>query len=233
MLIHPAQWGQHRTDAKELNQRSKCFRSIAGITMEGERSLSWASLSSRDTWHRKQKRHRVAITMIGSTRRHCQGNTVRIGQDMTFAPCFCTVRRVRTGVAPQKTARTLALSIKARSNRTAPDLPSSRTRMECSRDQTDNRVDSANSLQHVEPLPHCKSLGMDCHGVPVFRTKMIPASVLRCGTGGRPPFYDLGGSGGSNGSICCHSASDTNSAIGTPPCFSRRWIPSTFHQVLK
>jgi hypothetical protein len=102
MLIPGAQWGQHRTDAKELNQRSKCFRSIAGITLEGDR-LSWAYLSSRDTWHRKQKRHRVAIiTMIGWTRRHCQGNTLRIGQDMAFVPCFCTVRRVRTGVAPPK-----------------------------------------------------------------------------------------------------------------------------------
>lgn len=234
MLVRPAQRGQHRMDPKESNQRTKCFRTITGITLESDRLLSWASFSSGDTWHRKQERHRVSIVaMIGWTRSHGEGNSLRIGQEMAFAPSFCTVRRVRTRVVPPKTARTLALSIKARSSRTAPDLPSSRTRMECKRDQTAKRVHSAKRLQHVEPLPHCNSLGMDCHGAPVFRTKTIPASVLRCGTGGRPPFDDFGGSGGSNGSICCHNISETNSAIGTPPCFSRQGISSKFRQVLK
>jgi hypothetical protein len=149
MLIPQAQWGQHRTDPKELNQRSKCFRSKAGITLEGDRSLSWAS-SLPGEYHADRSRHGVGILLL-----HGLSGSDRCG--------------------PPNKARALALSIKARSNRTAPDLPSSRTTKECSRDQTDNRVHSANRLQHVEPLPHCNSLGMDCHGDHVFREKTIPA----------------------------------------------------------
>jgi len=158
---------------------------------------------------------------------------MRIGQDMAVAPCFCEIRRVRTGVATQKRlersrCRSRLVLIVPRRTCHAHELE-----WNAGGTKTDNRAHSANRLQHVEPLPHRNSLGMNCHGVPVFRTKMIPARVLRCGTGGRPPFDDFGGSGGSNGSICCHSVSDTNSAIGTPPCFSRLSISSKLHQFLK
>src|SRR5215212_6853908 len=46
--------------------------------------------------------------------------------------------------------------------------------------------------------------------MPLFKTKMMPASAERLSTRGLPPF-GLGASSGNNGSIVFHSSSDTSS----------------------
>jgi hypothetical protein len=66
----------------------------------------------------------------------------------------------------------------------------------------------------VTPLPHPISWGSISQGMPVFNTKMMPASAARSGCRGRPPF-GLGGSGGSSGSMMSHSSSLTNGLLIT------------------
>jgi hypothetical protein len=53
------------------------------------------------------------------------------------------------------------------------------------------------------------SCGKYSHGMPVFRTKMIPVSATRLGTGGCPRV-PAGRVGGSNGSTIAHNSSLTN-----------------------
>ena len=174
-----------------------------------------------------------AVVQIGGRRFHDQGQTLGLGQHMAFAACFRTVRRIGAGVCPPKTARTLALSMTARSRLTAPALPSVASRRAWSLDHTERRVQSANRRQHVLPLPQPISVGRSCQGIPVFRTNTIPVSAGRCSTRGRPPLGDRGGNGGSNGSICFHNSSDTSSAMRMPPCFTRRRNSTNSVQVLK
>jgi len=119
---------------------------------------------------------------------------------------------------PPKTARTLALSITARSRLTAPALPSCISNSVRNFDQTDKPVHSENRRQHVLPLPQFISLGKDCQGTPVLNTKTMPANACRLLTLGRPPLGDGSGSGGKSGSISLHSSSDTSSAMREPPC---------------
>src|SRR5829696_7235027 len=52
--------------------------------------------------------------------------------------------------------------------------------------------------------------------MPLFKTKMMPASAARSSTRGLPPL-GLGGSSGNNGSMVFHSSSDTSSLAITFP----------------
>jgi hypothetical protein len=158
---------------------------------------------------------------------------MRIGQDMALASCFCTVCRVRTGVAPQirlerSRCRSRLVLIVPRRTCQAHELRRNAVGTKPTIASIPQTVSS--TLSHFRIATPWEWTAMETM---FSEKKRSLQSVLRCGTGGRPHFDDLGGSGGSNGSICCHSVSDTNSATDTPPCFSRRCISSKFHQILK
>jgi hypothetical protein len=69
---------------------------------------------------------------------------------------------------------------------------------------------SRNLRQHVLPDPQPISFGSISQGMPLLRTKMMPASAALSSMRGLPPF-GFGGSGGKRGSIASHNSSDTSS----------------------
>jgi len=210
-------------DAQLFHQPSQRRASVSRVPLQ---ALGLRPRSAARPWNRRHCNDHVQgdliVSRVSGSRLDHQRQALGIGQHMAFAAFFPTIGRVGAGVRPPKTARTLALSMTARSRLTAPALPSAVSSSAWSFDHTARRVHAANRRQQVLPLPHPISVGRACQGIPVFRTNTIPASAGRCSTRGRPPLGDGGGSGGSNGSIRFHNSSDTSSAMRMPPCFTRK-----------
>ncbi len=67
------------------------------------------------------------------------------------------------------------------------------------------------TCQQELPLTRKPSVGSICQGMPVLRTKTMPARAARFGTGGRPPL-GLAGSLGSSGSMASQRSSGTSAS---------------------
>src|SRR5512135_174187 len=148
------------------------------------------------------------IRPVGRSGPDHQGEAVRVGHDVAFAALFAAVRGVRPGVRPPFSARTVALSITARSRLIRPRRPRTRSRRRCSSGQTPDCDQAWKRRQQVLPLPYPRRVGSICQGIPLLSTKMIPSRQARSGTGGRPPLGDGLGSG-SRGAIAFHHVSET------------------------
>jgi hypothetical protein len=136
---------------------------------------------------------------------------------MPLAAAFSSVGWVRSGMHPQKTARTDALSITARVQLIRADSPSALSKRRWTCGQIPRSVHSFNRRQHVTPLPQPNSSGTNRHGAPVLSTNTIPIRQFRSGTRGRPPF-GFGCSRGSNGWTSFQSSSGTSAnAMGQAP----------------
>ncbi len=72
--------------------------------------------------------------------------------------------------APPRTARTELLSTTTRSRFSRPRSPRAVTRAVCAASQTPAAVHAWNRAQQVEPDPHPRSAGRDCHRSPTRRT---------------------------------------------------------------
>src|SRR5215210_6857310 len=86
----------------------------------------------------------------------------------------------------------------------------------CRRSHTPASCHSRKRRQQATPEPQPISWGSISHGMPLFKTKMMPASAERSSTRGLPPL-GLGGSSGNNGSMVFHSSSDTSSLAMSSP----------------
>ena len=145
-----------------------------------------------------------------------QRHTAAIDNHVSFAALLRPVGRVGSGMRPQKTARTEALSTTARENSSFPFRPKCRSNTLWSCAQTPALVQAFIRRQQVGPLG-ASSAGMAFQAEPVRRTKRIPTRHSRSLAGGRPPL-GRGGAGGSKGDISAHSLSDTHSrAMSFPP----------------
>jgi len=225
---------QQWSNAQSLHQRGQRRAAVGRIALQNLGLDARSSSRAGNGRHGDDQVERhPAIVQIGWRRFHDQRQTLGFGQHMPLTACFRTIRRIGAGVRPPKTARTLALSMTARSRWIAPALPSVVSNRVWSRDHTERRVQSANRRQQVLPLPQPISVGRSCQGIPVFSTNTMPVSAGRCSTRGRPPLGDRGGRGGSSGSIWCHNSSDTSSAMRLPPCITRRRNSTNSIQVLK
>src|SRR4051812_15607948 len=108
--------GQERFDSQPLHNLRQIGRTVAGIALQGFGFGAWSASRSSDRLHvDDQWQRNLIVARIGWRRFHRQRNALGIGQHMPLTTSFCTVRRVRPSVRPPKTARTLALSITARS----------------------------------------------------------------------------------------------------------------------
>lgn len=214
---------QERPNATRPDGRHQSGRAVTGVSLEDFRLIAWPTPRPSDGRHGGEDRQRgLVVAHVCRGGFHNQRQALRVGQQMAFATCFRPVCWIRPGVCPPKTARTLALSMTARSRLTAPAFPSWVSSSACSSDQTANVVHSENRRQQVLPLPQFISNGNACHGIPVLSTNRIPASARRLGTLGRPPSGDGFGSGGNSGSICAHNSSETSAAMRRPPCVTQR-----------
>jgi len=146
------------------------------------------------------------IMDVGGSMFNGQWNTLAIGNQVPLRTSFPSIRGIRAGFCPPKTARTLQLSSADVDQSITSASPSSSSSTRQTFFQTPASCQSRNRRQHVIPEPHPISCGRYSHGVPVLRIKRIPVNAARSDIRGRPPL-GLGGSGGNNGSIRLQSAS--------------------------
>ncbi len=101
---------------------SRRGRTVVSVSLQHVGGCSEASFGALNRWHACELRHdsRVAsehwpaLSLQPAASRVCQSNTA-------FAACIDSMRRVRTGVCPQKTTRTLVLSMIPHSRLIHPD----------------------------------------------------------------------------------------------------------------
>mgnify|MGYP006950019650 FL=1 len=194
-----------------------------GVVPEERRRSAFGPSPRTLNWRNaiQQLDGRLAVMHVGRGGLNDQRDARGIGDQVAFAAFLAPVRRVGSGVAPQKTARTLALSMTARDRSILPSRPSRSSSRSRIRGQTPAAVQSRSRRQQVTPLPQPNSAGIIRQGMPVRSTNTMPVRQARLETGGRPPL-GLGRSGGSRGSISFHSSSVTNVNAMTLPPYRRR-----------
>jgi hypothetical protein len=131
---------------------------------------------------------------------------------MALRALFAAIRWIRPGFFAPPGEGTVEASMEARLQSMRSAWPSRSSKTLWRRSQTPAFCQSRRRRQQVMPLPQPSSLGSISQGMPLRRTKRMPAKAARSDTRGRPPF-GLGSSGGNNGATCCHSVSSTSALI--------------------
>ncbi len=138
--------------------------------------------------------YRLTPLRLGAERCAC-----RVDHNMALRARFAAIRRVRaSGSAPFLAATVQDLS-EARLQSGLPASAKRSSRVRCERAHTPTVCQSRSRRQHVMPEQPI-SAGSISQGMPLRRTKMMPASAARSSTIGRPPL-GLASSGGRSGSI--------------------------------
>jgi len=158
--------------------------------------------------HELLEDHRVVY--VGSARHHRQRDAPSIRNKVALRARFSLIRWILAGFLAPLFAGMEAESKEARSQSIRSASPRRSKRTLCSLSHTPASCHSRKRRQQVTPEPQRISCGSISQGMPLFKTKMMPASAERLSTRGLPPF-GLGGSSGNNGSIVFHSSSDTSS----------------------
>ncbi len=159
-----------------------------------------------DAFHQWQQLGDVVPVGAGEHRR--QGNPARVGQNVMFRPRLTAIGWVRSSFFPPRSARTDALSTRARVKSNWPRCRNSASSTAWRRRQTPARCQRTRRRQHVLPDPHPISFGNICHGSPLRNTNKMPVNAARSGTRGRPMvFHRRRGGFGNSGSIRAHKAS--------------------------
>ncbi len=152
----------------------------------------------------------LAVVDVGRRDCHGQRDAVAVDHNMALRARFAAIRWIRAGFVAPPGAATLAASIAARDQSICSAWPSWFNNAWWSFCHTPIRCHARKRRQQVMPLPQPISCGSISHGMPLLRTKTIPVSAARCGTGRRPPL-GRGRGGGSNGSMSPHNSSVTSS----------------------
>lgn len=167
-----------------------------------------------------------AVVGVGWAEANRERDTVRVHDDMALGPGLAAVGRVRTRKLAPLLAGTEALSRLARPQSIAFARPKRSSRTWCSRAQMPALCQSRSRRQQLMPHPQPISCGSISQGMPDLRTKRMPVSAARFGTGGRPPF-GRGLGGGSRGSISAHSASLTSGLAMPDQPIPRPTVPGS------
>jgi hypothetical protein len=195
---------------------------VRAITLDDLRSLARPTDLALDGRNGGHEGLELATVMhVGGRQQDAQRQTLGIGAKMMFAARFAAVGRIRPGLKPPKTARTLLESTTARdqSNRSA-------LWRRCSSSwwsfvQTPAFCQSRSRRQQVMPLPQPNSCGRSCQAMPLLSTNKIPVNAARSGTRWRPGNLVRRFFFGSSGWMTSHNESVTNGfAI---PSFSQNW----------
>ena len=148
------------------------------------------------------------VVPIGAGEDGGQRDPAGFSENVVLRPRLTAIGWVRSSFFPPRSARTEALSTRARVRSNWPRCRSSASNTACSRRQTPARCQRTSRRQHVLPDPHPISFGSICHGIPLRSTKRIPVSAARSGILGRPMvFHRRRGGFGNRGSMRLHNAS--------------------------
>jgi len=189
------------------------LRVIGPVPLDTIRAPAGPSDLARDGRNRIDQRQQLRdVVAIGSRDLDRQRNATGIGDQMMLGARLGSIRGIGPGLRPPKTARMESESTTAREKSiwSAPRKWLSKTRWTWL--QTPAFCQSRRRRQHVMPLPQRISWGRSSHGMPVFRTKIMPVNTARLSRGFRPGCRNRLFFTGSSGSIRFHNRS-SNSAL--------------------
>jgi len=217
---------QDRMDTHFSHSLTMRFRVVSTVALYNVWPVAGATYLSSDSGNSINQRQQLCdIMAVGTGQRSCQGDAVGIGDQMMFGTGFAAIRGVWAGFRPPKTARTEALSTKARDQSILSASRSlfSRTRWILS--QTPAFCQSRRRRQQVIPEPQPISWGRYSQPMPVLRTNKMPVKALRFSSRFRPGYRNRRGmAGGSSGSISFHNrSSKTGLAMGN--LLVDMWLP--------
>jgi hypothetical protein len=160
-----------------------------------------------------QRLQQLGVVDVGGGQRRRERDALPVDDQAVLRAALAPVRRVRAGRLAPFFARTLVLSMLARSRSMASRSPSHCSNVRCAWCHTPASCHSRSRRQQLTPLAP-RPRGTSRHRQPCRATYTIPASAARSDTRGRPPF-GFGRSGGNNGPTASHSSSGTKSTILT------------------
>lgn len=183
-----------------------------GRAIVGAVAVEAADLGAQPVGQIDEQREELAgVVVVGRRDRRRQWDALCVGQDVMLGAGLGPVDRVRPRLGPPKTARTLLESTATRDQSIFPARSSRRMSAVCSRSHTPAASHARRRRQQVIPLPQPSSCGKSSQPMPVFKTKMIPASARRSSMRLRPGYRRRRGFGtGNSGAISSHNLSSTS-----------------------
>jgi hypothetical protein len=214
-------FGQHRLCSSSAQFPAMGLGIVSTITLSPLESVPGPANLSGHRRHRIHQRQQLRhVVAISRRQRDGHRDAVAIGENVMFAPIFPSIRRIRAGLRPPKTARTDVLSTTARDQSILSASRSWFSSRRCKRCQTPRCCQSRSRRQQVIPEPQPISSGRYSQGIPVFSTNRMPLRVCRWLIGLRPGYRRRLGLGlGKIGSMSSHRLSSSNClAMIGPPC---------------
>ena len=227
-LDHPAEdaqsaavfcsaFGQNCIYAHFSQYNSMRLAVVGSIALHTLRTFPRTSHFAGYRRNRLNQRHKLGNVMtVGACQFHRERDAACIGDNVMFRPQLPSIRRIRAGFRPPKTARTDDESTTAREKSILSFSRRWSRSIRCILSQMPAFCQSFKRRQHVCPEPQPISFGRYCQGIPVFSTKMMPVNTLRSSTGGLPPL----GRGGRSGIIALMSFHNLLSNSGLAMCLS-------------
>jgi len=190
-----------------FTMRLRIVSSISLNTIGFLKRSTWFSSNRRDRFNQRQQLSHIMTIRPGQF--DCKRGSYGICNDMVFRPHFPSIRWIRAGFRPPKTARTDAESTTAREKSIWSDSRSLLSKTVWILSHIPACCQSRSRRQQVIPEPHPISCGRYSQGRPVLSTNRIPVKASRLLTGGLPPLGQGFGSG-KMGSMICHNSSDNS-----------------------
>jgi len=201
--------GELGLDPAAMQRVAMRLRIVAPVALNQPRLAHRATRTApqrRNGVHQRQQLRDVVA--IGGGQHGRQRDAACLGENVVLRPRLTAIGWVRSSFFPPRSARTEALSTRARVRSSWPRWRNSASRTVCSRRQTPARCHRANRRQHVLPEPQPISFGSICHGSPLRKTNRMPVNAARSGTRGRPMVFQRRRGGfGRSGSIRLQRAS--------------------------
>jgi hypothetical protein len=201
--------GELGVDPAAVQRVAVRLRVIAPIALNQVRLADGTTGTPAQRRDRVDQRQQLGdVVAVRGRQQRRQRDAAGLGENVVLRPRLTAIGWVRSSFFPPRSARTEALSTRARVRSNWPRWRNSASRTACSRRQTPARCHRANRRQHVLPEPQPISFGSICHGNPLRKTNRMPVNAARSGTRGRPMlFHRRRGGFGRSGSIRLHRAS--------------------------
>jgi hypothetical protein len=190
------------------------FISLVGVQFGGTSARSSAGTLDRMNRVNRQLQRRRLID-IGCCQHNRERDALTVDHNMALRALFSAIRWILPGFFAPPGAGTVEASMLARLQSMRSASPSRSNKTWWRRSHTPALCQSRRRRQQVIPLPQPISWGSISQGIPLRRTKRMPAKTARSGTRGRPPFA-FGFSGGNRGLINSQSVSSRWARISRP-----------------
>ena len=207
--VRCAALGELGVDPASMQRVAVRLRIVSAVALNQPWLSHGATRTTAERRNRIDQRQQLGnVVAVRGREQRGQRDAARLRENVVLRPRLTAIGWVRSSFFPPRSARTEALSTRARVRSNWPRWRNSASSTVCSRRQTPARCHRTNRRQHVLPDPQPISVGSICHGIPLRRTKRMPVSAARSGMRGRPMVFQRRRGGfGNNGSIRLHKAS--------------------------